>query len=72
MHIYPADLMIVIGRIVVDPLVCIAAGSIQGNLIFVLSQLAAAPLLIHAAKDMEELADALSLRISGSTDMGIE
>ena len=65
MEVNSRNLMVIIRCIVVNPLVCIAAGSIQGNLIFVLSQLAAAPLLIHAAKDMEELADAFSLRISG-------
>ena len=48
-HIHCTDLMIVVGIVIVDSLICITAGSVQGNLIFVFSQLAAASLLVHAA-----------------------
>ena len=65
MHVHSTDLVIVIGSIVVDPLIRITAGSIQGNLVFPLSQPTAPPLLIDTAEDMEKLAYALLLRISG-------
>ena len=58
--------MVFISGIVVDSGVGAAAGGVEGDLVFTVSNLTAAPLLIYRSQDMEELADALVLRISGS------
>ena len=55
MHIYPAYLVVFVGVVIIYTLVRIAAGGVQGYFILISAQLAAAPLLIHAAEDVEEL-----------------
>ncbi len=64
-HIHPANLMIIVSIIIINSLVCIAAGSVQSNLILVFAELTAASLLIHTAKNVKKLAYAFLLRISG-------
>ena len=63
-HIHSADLVIVIGIILVDSLIRITTGGIQRDLILVLPKLAAASLLIHRPQNMEKLADTFPFRIS--------
>ena len=64
MHVYSADLVVIIGGVVVNAPVRVAAGGIEGDLVFSLSQVAAAALLVHGAENVEELADALLLALS--------
>ena len=59
-HMDRRDLVIVIGGVVIDALICIAAGGVNGNLILSVFDFAAATLLIHCAENVEKLADALS------------
>jgi hypothetical protein len=56
-HIYSGNLMVMIRGIIVDTFVRIATGGINGNFVFSFLYLAAAPLLIHAAKNVKELTD---------------
>lgn len=63
-HINGGDLVIVIRRVVINPLVGIAAGRVKRDLEFPFAYVAAAALLIHRAEDMEKLAHALFLGIS--------
>ena len=58
MHIHSSNLMIFIGRIIVNSSVCIAAGSVDSDLILPFVQLTASSGLIHAPQNMEKLADA--------------
>ena len=51
--------MIIIGRIVINPLIRIAAGSVDCNFIFPISNFTAAPLLVDGTSDMKELADTI-------------
>lgn len=53
MHIHPAYLVVFVGVVIIYTLVRIAAGGVQGYFILISAQLAAAPLLIHAAEYME-------------------
>ena len=62
-HVNGVDLVVVIGRVVVDALRRVAAGGVDGNLILVLSDLAAAALLVDGTEDVEELAHAGALVI---------
>ena len=64
MHIDSIDLMIFIGGIIINSLCCVAAGSVESDLIFAFCYFAAATLLIYGAEDVEELADAFFLRIA--------
>lgn len=57
-HIHCGDLVIFIGSIIVNSLVSIAAGGVNGNFILALGYLTAASLLFYRAQDMEKLADA--------------
>lgn len=52
-HIYCSNLMIFIGRIIVNSSVCIAAGSVDSDLILPFVQLTASSGLIHAPQNME-------------------
>ena len=52
------DLVIFIGSIIVNSLVSIAAGGVNGNFILALGYLTAASLLFYRSQDMEKLADA--------------
>ena len=56
-----ADLMVIVGRVVIDPLIRIAAGGVERDLVLALAQLAAAALLVHAAENVEKLAHTLIL-----------
>ena len=64
-HIYGGNLRDAVGGVVVDAAGGIAAGGIDGVLVFSLAHLAAATLLVHRAKNVEELADTLFLCFSG-------
>ena len=55
MHIDSIDLMIFIGGIIINSLCCVAAGSVESDLIFAFCYFAAATLLIYGAEDVEEL-----------------
>lgn len=66
MHIDSIDLMIFIGGIIINSLCCVAAGSVESDLIFAFCYFAAATLLIYGAEDMEELADAFCFGVTGS------
>ena len=48
------------------PLVGIAAGGVECDLIFAVCNLTAASLLVNGAKDMEKLADAFQFGIAGA------
>ena len=56
-HIHGCNLVVIIGSVVVNAFVSVAAGGIDGDLIFA-AYIAAAPLLIHRAQNVEKLADA--------------
>ena len=66
MHIDSIDLMIFIGGIIINSLCCVAAGSVESDLIFAFCYFAAATLLIYGAEDVEELADAFKFGVAGS------
>lgn len=59
-ELYGGYLMIVVGGVIIYSLVGVVAGGVNGYLVSAL-YLAAAPLLIYRAQDMEELADAFRL-----------
>ena len=63
-HIHADNAVVIIGGVVVNAPVRVAAGGIEGDLVFSLSQMAAAALLVHGAENVEELADALLLALS--------
>ena len=65
MHIDSIDLMIFIGGIIINSLCCVAAGSVESDLIFAFCYFAAATLLIYGAEDVEELADAFEFGVAG-------
>ena len=65
MHIDSIDLMIFIGAIIINTLCCVAAGSVESDLIFAFCYFAAATLLIYGAEDVEELADAFFFAVTG-------
>ena len=58
--------MVLVGRVVVDALLRVATGGVERDLVLALADVAAAALLIDRAEDVEELADALHLRIAGN------
>jgi len=60
-EIHGGDLAVVVGLIIVDSPVGVAAGAVQGDLVLSLPQVDAAPLLLHGTQDVEKLADALFL-----------
>ena len=66
MHIDSIDLMIFIGGIIINSLCCVAAGSVESDLIFAFCYFAAATLLIYGAEDVEELAVAFEFGVAGS------
>ena len=65
MHIDGRDLAIVIGAVVIDALIHVAAGGVDCDFIFAFAQVAAAALLFNGAQDMEELADGGVFRFIG-------
>ena len=66
MHIDSIDLMIFVGIVVINSLCCVAAGSVESDLIFAFCYFAAATLLIYGAEDVEELTDAFEFGVAGS------
>ena len=65
MHIHRGDAAVSVGRVVIDAALGAAAGGIKRDLIFPRRQLTAAAALLHAAENVEKLADALRLRRAG-------
>lgn len=65
-HVYCGDLVIVVGRVIIDSLVGIAAGSIACDFVIAVSQPAAAAALFHSAENVKKLADAFRLAASGN------
>ena len=65
-HVDRGDLAVVVGGVVVDALVCVAAGGVEGDLILAVFEEAAASLLFHGSEDVEKLADAFLLRVPGA------
>ena len=63
MHVYCADLVVVIGCIIINPFGSVTAGRVNRDLILSLRHLAAASLLIDRAQNVEKLADAFCFRI---------
>ncbi len=63
-HVHRVYLAVLVGGVVVDALVLVAAAAVDGNLVAILAQLAEAALLLDAAKDVEELAHGLGLAAS--------
>ena len=66
MHVYCADLVVVIGCIIVNPFGSVEAGRVNRDLILSLRHLAAASLLINRTQNVEKLADAFLFRIPGN------
>ena len=66
MHIHAGNLAVFIGGIIVNTFVCVAAGSINRNLILIVSHVDTASLLVYGTQDVEKLADAFRFRISGN------
>ena len=64
-HVHRRNLAVFIGRVIIDPSVCITAGGVKRDLIFSLRDFTASSLLVYGAKDMEKLADALCLTFPG-------
>ena len=58
--------MVFVGGIVVDSFGYIAAGCVEGDLVFSIVYFTASSLLIYGAEDMEELADAFCFGVAGS------
>ena len=66
MELHAGDLAVIIGRVVLNAPVRVAAAGIQRDLILAVIQLAAAALLLYRAEDVEELADAFKFGVAGS------
>ena len=64
-HIDGSDLVVAVGRVVVNALVGVAAAGVQGDLVLAAVQLTAAALLLDSMQDVEELPDALGLAAAG-------
>ena len=58
--------MVFVGGIVVDSFGYIAAGGVEGDLVFSFVYFTASSLLIYGAEDMEKLADAFCFGVTGS------
>ena len=63
MHVHACNLVIFVGGVVVDSLVCIATGSINRDLILFAAYITTASLLLYGVQDMEELAHACAFRV---------
>lgn len=64
-HIDGSDLVVAVGRIVVNALVSVAAACVERDLVLAAVQLTAAALLLDSVQDVEELPDALGLAAAG-------
>lgn len=65
MHIDGSDLVVAVGRVVVNASVSVAAACVERNLVLASVQLTAAALLLDSVQDVEELPDALGLAAAG-------
>ena len=65
MHIDGSDLVVAVGRVVVNASVGVAAACVERNLVLASVQLTAAALLLDSVQDVEELPDALGLAAAG-------
>lgn len=63
--LYRRDLRVVVGRVVIDALVGVAAGGIDGKVVLAAFQYAAAAGHGYSVQNMEELTYALPLGIAG-------
>ena len=66
-HVHGADLAAVVGGVVVNAPVGVAAGAVDGQLQLSTVQLNAAPLHFHGLEDVEKLADTLLLLLKRKT-----
>ena len=66
MHVDSRDLAVVIGAVIVDTAVHVAAGGVDRDLVLAAAEVAAASLLLHRAKDVEELAHGGVLIVRGA------
>ena len=64
-HIDGSDLVVAVGRVVVNALVSVAAACVERDLVLAAVQLTAAALLLDSVQDVEELPDALGLAAAG-------
>ena len=64
-HIDGSDLVVAVGRVVVNALVGVAAACVERDLVLAAVQLTAAALLFDSVEDVEELPDALGLAAAG-------
>ena len=65
-HIDARYLMVFVGGIIVNSLVGITAGGVNGDLVLPLPYITAAALLIYAAEYVEKLADTFALAAAGN------
>ena len=56
-HIHSGDLVVAVGRVVINAFVGVAATGVEGDLILAAVQLTAAALLFDRVQDVEELVD---------------
>ena len=63
MHVHACNLVIFVGGVVVDSLVCIATGSINRDLLLFAAYITTASLLLYGVQNMEELAHACTFRV---------
>ena len=57
-HIHTDDAVIIVGFVIINPFVGIAARSVNGNFVFAVFQSATSSLLVNRPQNMKELADA--------------
>ena len=62
MEVHGGNLMVVVGGVVVNATIRVAAGGVDGDFVLVFAQTHAAPGLGHGAKNVEKLADAFGRR----------
>ena len=60
-HGHSGDLVVIVGRVVIDTCIGVAAACVEGDLVLAVIQLTAAALLLYRAEDVEELADTAHL-----------
>ena len=64
-HIHSGDLVVAVGRVVINAFVGVAAAGVERDLILAAVQLTAAALLFDRVQDVEELVDTLGLAAAG-------
>ena len=65
-HIHRCDLMIIIGRVVINPFVCVAAGSVNRCFIPPIPNLTASSGLMNRAQNVKKLTDAFRFGSAGT------